>query len=104
MAFVLEEPMRTRLETICRKYAVRRIKVFGSALREDFNEESSDLDLLVEFDDPPSGMRPAAQFFGLHEELQELFKRRVDLLEESAIENVRLKQNALAGAVTLYAA
>ena len=104
MAFVLEEPTRTSLEAICRKYAVRRIKVFGSALSDDFDEESSDLDLLVEFDDPPSGMRPAAQFFGLHEELQELFMRRVDLLEESAIENARLKQNALAGAVTLYAA
>ena len=103
MAFVLEERTRSSLENICRKYAVRRIKVFGSALREDFSEESSDLDLLVEFDDPPSGMRPAAQFFGLHEELQDLFTRRVDLLEESAIENVRLKQNALAGAVTLYA-
>ena len=103
MAFVLEERTRSSLETICRKYAVRRIKVFGSALREDFNEESSDLDLLVEFDDPPSGMRPATQFFGLHEELQNLFMRGVDLLEESAIENVRLKQNALAGAVTLYA-
>jgi len=104
MAFEIEERTKKKLEAICRKYAVKHIKVFGSAARDDFNFSTSDMDLLVEFNDPPSGMRSSKQFFGLQEELQELFGRRIDLLEESAIENARLKQNALADAVILYAA
>lgn len=92
------------LEALCRKYAVRRLKLFGSATSEEFDPERSDLDLLVEFDEPPPGMRLGAQFFGLLEELQQLFGRPIDLLEESAIENSRLLRDARAGAVTLYAA
>lgn len=49
-------------------------------------------------------MRLSAQFFGFLEELEDLFGRRVDLLEESAIENVRLKQSAESSAMILYAA
>lgn len=71
---------------------------------QGFDQEQSDLDFLVEFDEPPPGMRLGAQFFGLMEELQALFQRPVDLLEESAIENSRLLRDARAGAVTLYAA
>ena len=60
--------------------------------------------VLVEFGEPPAGMRLGTQFFGLLEELQDLFRRPIDLLEESAIENSRLLRTAQAEAVTLYAA
>jgi predicted nucleotidyltransferase len=92
------------LAALCRRYAVVRLKLFGSATRDDFNPSTSDLDFLVEFSDPPEGMRLAPQYFGLLEELQELFGTRVDLLEEPAIKNSRLRQSVLATAVTLYAA
>jgi len=92
------------LSALCCKYAVRRLRLFGSAVGQGFDQEQSDLDFLVEFDEPPPGMRLGAQFFGLMEELQALFQRPVDLLEESAIENSRLLRDARAGAVTLYAA
>ena len=36
------------LEAFCHRHAVRRLRVFGSALRADF-DEGSDIDLLVEF-------------------------------------------------------
>lgn len=92
------------LAALCGKYAVRRLKLFGSAAGEGFDPERSDLDFLVEFDDPPQGMRLSTQYFGLLEDMQTLFQRSVDLLEESAIENSRLLRSAQAGAVTLYAA
>lgn len=92
------------LVALCRKYAVRRLRLFGSAAHDAFDLKHSDLDFLVEFDEPPAGMRLGTQFFGLMEELQEVFQRPVDLLEESAIENSRLRRSALEGAVTLYAA
>jgi len=89
---------------LCRQYAVRRLQLFGSAAAGGFDPARSDLDFLVEFGDPVGGMRLGTQFFGFMEGLQTLFGRRVDLLEESAIENSRLLRNARSGAVTLYAA
>src|SRR5215216_1563081 len=47
MTHVLEGH-RQALIDLCRKYRVRRLDVFGSAARSDFDEESSDVDLLVE--------------------------------------------------------
>lgn len=37
-----------RLEDFCRRWKIAELRVFGSALREDFRPES-DLDLLVRF-------------------------------------------------------
>lgn len=42
------------LAELCRRHGIRRLAVFGSALREDFRPDS-DLDLLVEFE---AGARP----------------------------------------------
>ena len=40
---------RSRLAEFCRRHHIRRLALFGSALREDFSEES-DIDVLVEFE------------------------------------------------------
>ncbi|MCP4715536.1 MAG: nucleotidyltransferase [Deltaproteobacteria bacterium] len=37
------------IETFCKKYHVRKLALFGSVLREDFNQKS-DVDVLVEFE------------------------------------------------------
>lgn len=104
MAFQLPIEVQENLEALCNKYAVRSLKIFGSATRADFDPERSDLDFLVEFNAPPAGMRLSHQFFGFHAELEQLFGRKTDLLEEHAIENARLRSNALASAIELYAA
>jgi predicted nucleotidyltransferase len=38
-----------RIAEFCRRHHIRRLAVFGSALRPDF-DESSDIDILVEFE------------------------------------------------------
>ena len=38
-----------QLAAFCREHGIRRLAVFGSALRDDFGPES-DIDLLVEFE------------------------------------------------------
>ncbi len=68
---------KRRLAAFCRANGIRRLSVFGSALRDDFGPDS-DLDLLVEFDPAhmPGLLRPA----GMELELAELFDgRKVDL-------------------------
>jgi len=103
MALVLPNTVKTQLERLCRAYAVSELKLFGSAAREDFDPIRSDLDFVVEFSEPPPGMRLSTQFFGFQEELEKLFGRSVDLLEGHAIENSRLRQSVFASAVALYA-
>jgi hypothetical protein len=63
------------LESVCRRYHVRRLSAFGSVLRADFSP-SSDVDLLVEFH---PGRTPGLAFFRLEGELSDIFGRRVDL-------------------------
>ncbi len=104
MAFAIDQVARAALEELCRRYAVRRLKLFGSAVGGEFNPQKSDLDFLVEFKAPPEGMRLSSQFFGLLEDMEKLFGRKVDLLEEPAIENSFLRKQAESTSVTLYAA
>jgi len=64
-----------RLAEFCRQNGVRRLAVFGSALRDDFGPDS-DVDVLIEFE---PGRTPGLSFFWMQEELSRLFDRTVDL-------------------------
>ena len=46
---------REEIAEFCRKHHVRRLAVFGSAARDDFNSATSDVDIIVEFEDMPVG-------------------------------------------------
>ncbi len=94
---------RDQLVALCQKYRVRRLDVFGSAARDDFNEQSSDIDLLVEFDDMPFPDRADA-YLGLLTESEALLGRRVDLVEVSAVRNPYLRQGIESSRQLLYAA
>lgn len=80
------DQQRDRLEGLCRQYQVRRLEVFGSAADGTFNQESSDLDFLVEFEKLSPGEHYEA-YFGLWEALRALFSRKVDLVESKAMRN-----------------
>ena len=68
---------REALAEFCREHGIRRLSVFGSALREDFGPES-DVDVLVEFEPARTpGLLGVAR---MELELSELFAgRKVDL-------------------------
>lgn len=83
---VMLEAKRTEIAALCRKRHVRHLEVFGSATRETFDAQTSDLDFLVEFDSLAPGERAEA-YFGLLEDLQALFQRPVDLVMVRAISN-----------------
>jgi predicted nucleotidyltransferase len=91
------------LQRLCAQHRVERLDVFGSAARDDFDPESSDLDFLVQFE-PMSPAEHADSFFGLLESLQSLFSRRVDLLEREPIQNPYLWQSIERSRQLLYEA
>ena len=99
----LIEEKRQEFEVICRRRHVRRIELFGSATRPDFDPARSDLDFLVTFEDIPVDSY-ADEYFGLLEDLQGLFQRNVDLVMESSIENPYFRQAVEATRTLVYAA
>ena len=77
---------KRQIRNLCQRHHVKRLDVFGSAVNGDFRPDESDIDFLVEFDDSPEGQRFETRF-QLTEELEALFGRSVDLVEDSAIQN-----------------
>ena len=77
---------KRQIRNLCRRHHVKRLDVFGSAVNGDFRPDESDIDFLVEFDDSPEGQRFENRF-QLTEELEALFGRSVDLVDDSAIQN-----------------
>lgn len=60
----------------CRERGIVRLRVFGSVLRDDFDPDRSDIDVLVEL---PEKTGVGLAYFGWGDELGALLGRRVDL-------------------------
>lgn len=96
------EARQAELVELCRRMDVRRLELFGSAARGDFDPAHSDLDFLVEFDD---AARPAlTAYFELKESLEAMFGRPVDLVMPDAVRNPFVKADIEKTRQLLYAA
>jgi len=98
----LVESNREAIATLCRLHGVRKLEVFGSILRDDFDPERSDVDVLVEFE--PRKATSFSNFLGLKESLESLLGRPVDMLELRAIRNRRLRYYIEKSKSPVYAA
>ena len=94
---------REELGALCRRFHVRRLDLFGSAARGDFDPAHSDLDFIVEFD-RSAPQHPFDAHFGLKEEMEALLGRKVDLVEMSAVRNPYLKASIEQSRENVYAA
>ncbi len=94
---------KAALEQLCRHYGVRRLELFGSAALSQDVKGKSDLDFLVEFESlPVKGY--ADRYFGLLEDLQDLFRCSIDLVVESAIKNPYFRESIERTKILFYAA
>ena len=66
---------REKIAEFCRRNHIRKLALFGSALRKDFSV-GSDVDVLVEFE---PGQVPGLAFFSMEKELSEIMGEKVDL-------------------------
>ena len=69
------EELRKTLIDMLRKHEVKKAALFGSIVRGEATDES-DIDLLVEFE----GRKSLLDLAGLKLDLQEIVRRRVDVL------------------------
>jgi predicted nucleotidyltransferase len=70
-----------------RTLGARRLGVFGSFARGEAREDS-DVDVYVEFDE---GKRTYDNFFALHELLENLLGRRVDLVTDKSLTETKAR-------------
>jgi predicted nucleotidyltransferase len=99
----LIEDKRDDIEALCRRYGVKRLDVFGSAIRDDFDPDRSDVDLLVEFE-PHPGSNMFHVYMDLRDALARLLGRPVDLVMASAVRNPYVRASIEATREPVYAA
>jgi hypothetical protein len=87
------------LSGFCHGNRIMRLSLFGSVLREDFNEES-DIDVLVEFE--PDHVVGFLRLAELEIALSEKFCRKVDLRTPEELSRY-FRSEVVASAVELYA-
>jgi predicted nucleotidyltransferase len=65
----------------CRERGIRALSLFGSVLRDDFDPEKSDIDVLAEF--APGALRGVGlQYFTFAEELGAILRHKVDFCSQ----------------------
>ncbi len=72
------------LASFCTKYHIVEIWLFGSVLRDDFRADS-DVDVLVVFDHSFRVQMSLMNLVEIQYELEQLFGRRVDLIDKESI-------------------
>jgi len=77
----IKEALERRYDYLKERFGVKEIGIFGSYVRKE-QEESSDIDILVEFKD---GYRTFDNYMDLKFYLEELLGLRVDLVSKDAL-------------------
>ncbi len=86
------------IAAFCRKWGIKRLSFFGSIVRDDFDPERSDVDVLVEF---KPGQTPGWAIVSAEGELAKMFGRKVDLLQPTELSRWVIK-DVLAESVEEY--
>ena len=100
ITFQIDIPF-VQIKNFCQRWGIREFGLFGSVLREGFNQ-NSDIDVLVSFE---NGI--GINLFDIAQmkiELEEIFKRPVDILEKEALRNPYRKRQILETFQVIYEA
>jgi predicted nucleotidyltransferase len=72
---------------LAQKYNVSSIGIFGSAVRDDFSSEHSDIDIIVDFSKPIG-----IEFINLADFLENKLHRKVDLVSKKGIKEAYYRE------------
>ena len=96
----IEKKTMQELIKIAKDFKVKELYLFGSILRDDFNS-NSDVDIMVSF---PDGLNLTLFDLALmREKLEEIFNRKVDLVEKKALLNPSRRDEIFNTARRIYA-
>ena len=90
------------IKKFCQKWKIQELSVFGSILRDDFNLNESDIDMLYVFS-PESSW--GWEIVDIESELEKILGRKVDFFSKRSIEkskNHYKKESILGEAQVIY--
>jgi predicted nucleotidyltransferase len=85
------EKIKPEIERVCQSLPVKRLGLFGSVLNQNFSQ-GSDVDVLVIFDSDEN-VDLFDKYFELKEQLEQIFKREVDLIVDKNFKNPVLRES-----------
>jgi predicted nucleotidyltransferase len=87
--------------SLCKSHNVKNLYAFGSSINDKFNEETSDIDLLIEIDnDDP--IERGEKLMSIWDKFEQFFQRRVDLLTNASIKNPILRKSIDSTKILIY--
>lgn len=96
---------RNAVIEFCRRWEIRQLSLFGSVLNRDEFRADSDVDVLVEFNEPQCDWGPwGSRWDDMVSELQLIFGRKVDVVERRLINNPFIRHSILTSHRVVYAA
>lgn len=100
----LKETIKSKLNEfllLCKSHNVKILYAFGSSVSNNFNEDSSDIDLIIEIDcDDP--IERGENLINIWDEFELFFQRKVDLLTNASIKNPVLRKSIDASKILIY--
>ena len=93
------DQIKTVATPACRQFQVKTLDVFGSLARGE-DTSGSDVDLLVEFEEPDRHL--SRRFFGLLHHLEDTMGCDIDLLTFNSLRNPYFRRRVLAERMNIY--
>ena len=87
---------REKIARFCRERGIRKLSLFGSVLRDDFDPQRSDVDVLVEI---APDAKVGLAYFGWEDELSQIIGRKVDMCSRL---NKYIEEDVRREALTIY--
>ena len=87
--------------SLCKDHNVKSLYAFGSSITDRFNEDSSDIDLLIEIDNEDPIER-GENLINIWDKFEHFFQRKVDLLTNTSIKNPILKKSINSTKILIY--
>lgn len=87
--------------SLCKSYNVKNLYAFGSSTTDKFDEDNSDIDLLIDIDENDP-LERGEKLLAIWDKLEEFFQRKVDLLTQSSLKNPIFRKNIDATKILIY--
>ena len=94
------EAIKHDLPEACQRFRIKYVEAFGSLARNELTEQS-DLDLIIELEEPVEE-QSSQRFFGFLHFLEDRFGKKIDLLTPRSIKNPYFKQSIEREKIRIY--
>jgi hypothetical protein len=101
MDFAVDVPFE-QLAAFAKKWRIVELSLFGSVVKPEEFRDDSDVDVLVAFD--PASRWSAFRLVDMKDELEEIFGRRVDMIDRDALSNPYVRRSIFTDRQVVYAA